>query len=224
MKEVDLLSVLVFLYENRSPSVPCDGDMRDLSEMLQKEGRVTLHVDTCKPVKIDTSEGEIDVLIEAINKYQPRPPISFHIAKYSDMGPMSRLSVRGISRYTYSKGFPEPMRFPRLHGGEVVIEGDVELQTITDSVDISEFDAIMTSFVVVSGTILSCTEEALDKLMRSLQVRLQLSSDDNAFGMLLVGGSDHSLKYTREDVVRCWSSKCTASQGKLSLQVSNVCR
>jgi len=60
--------------------------------------------------------------------------------------------------------------------------------------------------------------------MRSLQVKLQLSSDDKLFGMLLVGGSDHELKYTREYVVRSWSLSCTASGGKLNLQVTNVTR
>jgi len=224
MREVDLLSILVFLYENRAQSAPVDQDMQEASEMLQREGRVTLHVDTCKPVKIDTSEGDIDVLIEAINLYQPQPPISFHVAKFADVESMSRLNVRGMSRYTYTSGFSRPMPFPALHGGEVVIESDVELGTIVDSINVSDVDAIMTSFVVVTGTILSCTEEALNKLLRSLQVRLQLSSDDRLFGMLLVGGSDHALKYTREDVVRSWSLSCTASEGKLNLQVKSVTR
>lgn len=224
MKEVDLLSILVFLYENRAPSAPTNQDMQEASEMLQKEGRVNLHVDTCMPVKIDTSEGDTDVLIEAINQYQPQSPIRFHIANSADVESISRLNARGISRYTYSSGFSEPLRFLALHGGEVVIESDVELETIINSIEVSSIDTIMTTFIVVSGTIRSCTEEALDRLMRSLQVKLQLSSDDRLFGMLLVGGSDHALKYTREDVVRSWSLSCTASGGKLHLQVTNITR
>lgn len=225
MKEVDLLSILVFLYENRSPHIPSDPDMQDASQMLQKEGRVTLDVDTCKPVKINTSDGDTEVIIEAMNKYQPQPPISFHVANFSDAENIfNSLSVRGMSRYTYSSGFSGPMPFPRLHGGEVVVESDVELQTIVDSITVSDFDAVMTSFIVVSGTILSCTEEALNRLVRALQVRLQLSSDQNAFGMLLVGGSDHTLKYTREDIVRSWCIKCAASEGRLNLHVRNLVR
>jgi len=122
MREVDLLSILVFLYENRAPSTPSNQDMEEASEMLQKEGRVNLHVDTCMPVKIDTSEGDTDVLIEAINHLQPQSPIRFHVAKSADVEALSRLNVRGISRYTYSSGFSEPLRFLALHGGEVVID------------------------------------------------------------------------------------------------------
>lgn len=224
MKELELLSLLTFMYENRADTVESDRDMREASEMLQEEGHITLKVDTCSPIKIDTSGEEMKVLVLAVNKYQPQTPIRFHVSEYKDMETMSLLNVRGMSRYTYSKSFAGPMRFPRLHGGEVLIEGDVEIQSITDSVAVSDFDALMTSFIVVSGTVLSCGNDSLEELMRSLRVRIQLSSDERMFGMLLVGESDHALKYEREDVVRTWSIRCTASQGKLTVQVMHLLR
>lgn len=224
MEELQLLTLLAFLYENRADTALSDEDLQKASYMLQKEGKIELNVDTCKPIRVDTSLGDTDVIVAAINKYRPLAPIDFRVSETKHMDILSLLNVRGMSRHTYSGGYSGPIRFPRLHGGEIVVEGDVEIQTIIDSVVASDFEALMTSFVVVSGTVLSCDNESLDELMRSLRRKLQLNSDDGTFGMLLTGNSDHVSKYTREDVVRSWGIKCVASQGRVTLHVMHLLR
>lgn len=223
MTELELLSLLVFLYENRQNKSQISEDMQQSSEMLQNGGHINLDVDTCRPVNVDSTDS-LDVVISFINKYQPLPPLNLHAEKPANMQSISKLSTRGMARYTYTKSFPGPIPFPRLHGGEVVCEGDVEIQTIIQSVAVSDYDALMTSFCVCKGTIMSCTEHSLEELCRTLRKRIQLSSDDNAFGFLVVGASDHTLKYTREDHVRSWQVTCTASQGRLTLQVMHSLR
>lgn len=224
MEDLELLSLLSFIYENRAHYVDTDQDMQDASEMLHKRGHMSSSVDTCKPMRIDTSKGDTDVLIHTMNKFQPQSPVTFNLAELRHMAIVGLLDIEGMSRYTYDKSFAGPMEFPRLHGGEVVVNGDVEIQSITDSVSISEFDSLMTSFVVINGTVLSCSADTLDALVRSLRRRIQLSCHDRMFGLLLVADSDHTLKYTREHTVRSWSIQCTASQGKLTLQVMNLLR
>ena len=226
MSELELLSLLVFLYQNRSrASEETSAELEQASDMLLKSGHIRLDVDTCQPVRVDgASTNSLDAVISLINEYQPVSPLALHAATEEDMKSISRMSTRAIGRYTYSKSFTGPMPFPRLHGGEVVCDGDVQLQTILDSVSISEYSALMTSFCVISGRVLGCTEPSLDQLCRGLRRRLQLSSDDDAFGFLLVGDSDHTLKYTRDDFVRSWRIACTASKGKLKVQVIHSLR
>lgn len=224
MEDLQLLALLAFVYENRAVTTPPDMELQKASDMLQKEGKIRLNIDTCKPIIVDTSSADADVIVEAINKYQPLAAIDFRVSEPKGMNKLSLLNVRGMSRYTYSGGFQTPFNLPRLHGGEIVVDGDVELQSIIDSVVASDFEALMSSFVVVSGTILSCNNESLDELMRCLRRKVQLNSDDTTFGMLLTGKSDHSSKYTREDVVRSWSIKCVASQGNITVEVMNTLR
>lgn len=224
MGEIELLALLAFVYENRDVTTPPDADLQQASDMLQREGKIHLDVDTCKPIVVDTSSGDADVIVKAINKYRPRAAIDFRVSEPKDMDILSLLNVRSMSRYTYGGGFGTPIRFPRLHGGEVVVQGDVEIQTIIDAVAAAEFEALMSSFVVVSGTVLSCDNDSLDELMRSLRRKVQLNGDDGTFGMLLTGRSDHVAKYAREDVVRSWSIKCVASQGVVTVQVMNMLR
>lgn len=186
---------------------------------------MNLDVDTCRPVQVNVdSTDSLDVVISFINKYQPLPPLNLHADKPANMDSISKVNTRGMARHTYTKSFPGPIPFPRLHGGEVVCEGDVQIQTIIQSVAVSDYDALMTSFCVCKGTIISCTEDSLEELCRTLRRRIQLSSDENAFGFLIVGASDHTLKYTREDHVRSWQVTCAASQGRLTLQVMHSLR
>ena len=225
MTDLELLSLLVFLYENRASTAPTSDDMQQSSDLLQKGGHINLDVDTCQAVNIDVeSTDSLDVVIAFINEYQPVPPLNLHADKSANVDSISKLRTRGMSRHTYTKNFPGPMPFPRLHGGEVVCEGDVQVQTIIDSVAVSDYDALMTSFCVCKGTITDCTEQSLDELCGVLRRRVQLSSDDSTFGFLLDGASDHTLKYTRTDYVRSWQIVCEASRGRLTLQVMHSLR
>ena len=225
MTDLELLSLLVFLYENRASTSPSSDDMQQSSDLLQKSGHINLDVDTCQPVNINAeSTDSLDVVIAFINEYQPTPPLNLHVHKSANVDSISKLRTRGMSRYTYTNNSQGSIHFPRLHGGEVVCEGDVQMQTIIDSVTVSDYDALMTSFCVCKGTITDCTEQSLDELCSVLRRRVQLSSDDNAFGFLLDGASDHTLKYTRTDYVRSWQVVCEASRGRLTLQVIHSLR
>lgn len=225
MRDLELLSLIVFLYENRAPTAEDSEELQQASAMLQKSGHVHLDVDTCRPANIGgTSTQDLDMVVAVLNKFRPQVSLHLHAENESDVQSISRLQFRTFGRYRYSKAFAAPMPFPRMHGGELFCDGDVRLQTITDSVSISDYDALMTSFCVISGNILDCTETSLEKLCRALRRRIQLSSDDRSFGFLMVGGSDHTLKYTREDFVRAWRITCVASRGKLSLQAMHALR
>lgn len=225
MHDLELLSLVVFLYENRAPTAEASQELKEASEMLQKSGHVHLDVDTCRPVNIGgTSTLNLDMVVDVLNKYRPLVALHVHVQNEADVQSISRLHARTFGRYSYSKGFAAPMPFPRMHGGDLFCDGDVQLQTIIASVSISDYAALMTSFCVISGNILSCTEASLDELCRALRKRIQLSSDEHSFGFLIVGGSDHTLKYTREDFVRAWRITLTASKGRLRLQAMHALR
>ncbi|CAM9156726.1 unnamed protein product [Ectocarpus sp. 8 AP-2014] len=225
MSDLELLSLIVFLYENRASTAEASQQLKEASAMLQKSGHVHLDVDTCTPVHIGGAcTPDLDMVITVLNKYRPLVNLHIHAAKEEGMQSISRLHARTFGRYSYTKGFAAAMPFPRMHGGELFCDGDVQLQTIVGSVLISDYSALMTSFCVISGNILSCTEACLDELCSTLRRRIQLSSDEHSFGFLLVGGSDHMLKYTREDFVRAWRITCTASKGKLRLQAMHALR
>lgn len=223
MTDLALLSLVSFIFENKTVK-ETDSDLQQASRMLRDAGHMTLDVDTSRPIVVDTSAGYTSVLVSTLNKYQPEIAVSFHVADPAGAKELSELSVQGVSRHTYSKAFPSPLALPRLHGGELFLHGDVEAQSILDSINSSPFHAVMTSFVVIEGTVRSSTDQLFDAIVTSIKSKLQLTARESMFGFFLVASSDHSLKYHKDVTVRSWKITCTCSQGELVIRVFNVLR
>lgn len=224
MDDLGFVSLVSFIFENKTTSTKADSEVQEASSMLRLGGHMTLDVDTCRPIHIDTASGDTSVLVSMLNKYQPQFPVTFSIKDLNGMKDISDLAVSAMSRYTYSKGFEGPMTFPSLHGGEVVVNGDVQIQSVIDSINSSPLTSVMTSFIVVNGTVISCDEASCLALVNSIKSRLQMTAKESMFGLLMVAQSDHTLKYYREETVRSWSIKCESSQGRLTFHVSNLLR
>ncbi len=222
MRDIDFLSLAVFIFEGRTKG-DSDPFLVEASAMLQGENKLSLDVDTCKPVVLNTSNDDIKELMYMINTYQPYHPLSFHVDAKDDENYIKDIDVKSGSRYSFSTSIDGPIAFPKFHGGEIIFNSDVNISSITESMRQSEFSSVMTSFVIIDGVVNS-TEKEIDELIDIIKSKISTGSSYDMFGLLISGKSNSDVMYNKVDFVREWEISCNVSSGTFVLYVKNSIR
>ena len=204
-KQDDLVFMLfsAFIFERRTrqgiPSV--DKYLADLSSWLTVNDKLKTDVDVCTPSTLDFDDADSPRVVDALNTYCPEFPLVLLFSKNSGTHVARRLTVRSPSTYSY-RLVPGILDLPLLHGGKVVVEGDVSFDSVVDLLSSHKSEAFTTE-MEVSGTLVGCNSESVKKAMYHLRQSIYQLKDDELFGFSLSGSCSESFEVDSV-LVRKW--------------------
>lgn len=192
-----------FIFERRTrqgiPSV--DKHLADLSSWLTANDKLKTDVDLCTPSTLDFDDADSPRLVDALNTYCPEFPLVLLFSKNSGTHVARRLNIRSPSTYSY-RLVPGILDLPLLHGGKVVVEGDVHFDSVVDLLSSQKSEAFTTE-MEVSGSLVGCNSESVKKAMYHLRQSIYEMMDEELYGFSLSGSCRESFE-VESVFVRKW--------------------
>ena len=180
-----LFSAFIFERRTRQGSPSLDKHLAELSSWLKANDKLKTDVDACTPSTLDFDDADSPRIVDALNTYSPEFPLVLLFSKNSGTHVARRLKTLSPSTYSYRLA-PGILDLPFLHGGKVVVEGDVSFDSVVDLLS-RKTPQVFTTDVEVSGSLVGCNSESVKNAMYHLRQGIYERNDDELFGFSLCG-------------------------------------
>lgn len=180
-----LFSAFIFERRTRQGRPTVDKHLSDLSSWLTANDKLRTDVDVCTPCTLDFDDADSPRIVDALNTYCPEFPLVLLFSKNSGTHVARRLKTVSPSTYSY-RLVPGILDLPLLHGGRVVVEGDVSFDSVVDLLSSQKSEAFTTE-MEVSGSLVGCNSESVKKAMYHLRTIVYQLNDEELFGFSLSG-------------------------------------
>lgn len=197
--DLNFLLFSLFIYDKRtrsSTNSSVDGDLEKMASWLKETNKLNTDVDPCQAVTLNSSDPDTPHIIDALNTYAPAFPITLLIGDSSDTYVAKRLHV---SSYTCDVG-SGAIDLPFFHEGRIYVSGDLSFDGV---VDLLTTQSVFTTDVDVSGSLVGCDRESVERSLMSLKKMLQVTSDGDIHQFSVRGGCHRDIK-VRSKYVRRW--------------------
>lgn len=193
MDDLDFLLLASHLFETRDGASCRDDPMgiNDIATWLRNNHKLRLYRDT-DPEEDVIIPLEDPRIMDLVNVYNPLVNVMFTIESESDALMIKRLRLQSSRRVTYNMKNANTLRIPVLHGGQVIVEGDVDGRYLTGLVQISPAKTVMTTSIRVEGSLTDFDEGVSRSLIERLINIIYNTEDADMLGFSLEfeGGSD----------------------------------
>ena len=174
--DLEFLQISCFLYKFRMNNKVQDILIEDLSRWLQSKGKLNTRVGFDKPVVITSASPNFSKILDVVNIYSPNFPMLISIKSEKNKS-VRKLDFKSDSTVIYQG--KSLVTIPCFHGGEIVVNGQVDGLDIYELVKVSNPSLVFKTsneaeFIVVD-------QERVTKILDELCAIIERSEDEDLF-------------------------------------------
>lgn len=214
MDDLDFLLLASHLFETRVRT-SCDEDSLGIGAIatwLRDIGKLRRYEDTDPEEDVTIPLGDPRVM-DMVNIYNPCVNMVFNIESDPDALIIKRLRLQSSSRVTYRMVNPDiALKIPVLHGGRIIVQGDLDIKHLVDLVKRSPVKTVMATDIQIEGSRTSLDAELRRSLTDTLVNIIYNTEDADMFGFSMTHdeGIDPDAPQTRGHIqIRGWVVEST---------------
>ena len=198
--DLEFLLLSSHIYQSRDKNLSLDSsDLPTLTKWLKDTNRL-------RELKDIDPEDDIEIsfenprLIDLLNKCNPSINIKFDIKSDDDMLILNRLKIKNSRKITYVSE-DLPVSIPVLHGGNILVTGDVNGDDLLHLINNTSSDILMTTRIFIDGFM----EENIVSAVMDRMIDIVYKTDDSdIFGFSLSFHSDSGM-VNKKKIIRGWT-------------------
>lgn len=214
MDDLDFLLLASHLFETRIRT-SCDEDSMGIDSIatwLRDSDKLRRYEDTDPKEDVTVPLGDPRIM-DLVNIYNPHSNIVFTIASESDALMIKRLRLQSSGRVTYRMVATDALKIPVLHGGRILVQGDVDGKHLSELVKRSPARTVMVTDIRVEGSSDDFDSELRRSLMETLVDIIYNTEDADMLGFSLKlddeDGVPGSLQVRERIQIRGWIVEST---------------
>jgi len=198
--DLEFLLLSSHIYQSRDKNLSLDSsDLPTLTKWLKDTNRL-------RELKDIDPEDDIEIsfenprLIDLLNKCNPSINIKFDIKSDDDMLILNRLKIKNSRKITYVSE-DLPVSIPVLHGGNILVTGDVNGDDLLHLINNTSSDILMTTRIFIDGVM---EENIVSDVMDRMIDIVYKTDDSDIFGFSLSFHSDSGM-VNKKKIIRGWT-------------------
>ena len=198
--DLQFLLLSSHIYQSRDKNLSLDSsDLPTLAKWLKDTNRL-------RELKDIDPEDDIEIsfenprLIDLLNKCNPSINIKFDIKSDDDMLILNRLKIKNSRKITYVSE-DLPVSIPVLHGGNILVTGDVNGDDLLHLINNTSSDILMTTRIFIDGVM---EENIVSDVMDRMIDIVYKTDDSDIFGFSLSFHSDSGM-VNKKKIIRGWT-------------------
>ena len=198
--DLEFLLLSSHIYQSRDKNLSLDSsDLPTLAKWLKDTNRL-------RELKDIDPEDDIEIsfenprLIDLLNKCNPSINIKFDIKSDDDMLILNRLKIKNSRKITYVSE-DLPVSIPVLHGGNILVTGDVNGDDLLHLINNTSSDILMTTRIFIDGFM---EENIVSDVMDRMIDIVYKTDDSDIFGFSLSFHSDSGM-VNKKKIIRGWT-------------------
>jgi len=198
--DLEFLLLSSHIYQSRDKNLSLDSsDLPTLTKWLKDTNRL-------RELKDIDPEDDIEIsfenprLIDLLNKCNPSINIKFDIKSDDDMLILNRLKIKNSRKITYVSE-DLPVSIPVLHGGNILVTGDVNGDDLLHLINNTSSDILMTTRIFIDGFM---EENIVSDVMDRMIDIVYKTDDSDIFGFSLSFHSDSGM-VNKKKIIRGWT-------------------
>jgi len=198
--DLEFLLLSSHIYQSRDKNLFLDSsDLPTLTKWLKDTNRL-------RELKDIDPEDDIEIsfenprLIDLLNKCNPSINIKFDIKSDDDMLILNRLKIKNSRKITYVSE-DLPVSIPVLHGGNILVTGDVNGDDLLHLINNTSSDILMTTRIFIDGFM---EENIVSDVMDRMIDIVYKTDDSDIFGFSLSFHSDSGM-VNKKKIIRGWT-------------------
>jgi len=198
--DLEFLLLSSHIYQSRDKNLSLDSsDLPTLTKWLKDTNRL-------RELKDIDPEDDIEIsfenprLIDLLNKCNPSINIKFDIKSDDDMLILNRLKIKNSRKITYVSE-DLPVSIPVLHGGNILVTGDVNGDDLLHLINNTSSDILMTTRIFIDGFM---EENIVSDVMDRMVDIVYKTDDSDIFGFSLSFHSDSGM-VNKKKIIRGWT-------------------
>ena len=198
--DLEFLLLSSHIYQSRDKNLSLDSsDLPTLAKWLKDTNRLR-ELKDIDPEDVIEISFENPRLIDLLNKCNPSINIKFDIKSDDDMLILNRLKIKNSRKITYVSE-DLPVSIPVLHGGNILVTGDVNGDDLLHLINNTSSDILMTTRIFIDGVM---EENIVSDVMDRMIDIVYKTDDSDIFGFSLSFHSDSGM-VNKKKIIRGWT-------------------
>ena len=215
--DLEFLLLSSHIYQSRDKNLSLDSsDLPTLTKWLKDTNRL-------RELKDIDPEDDIEIsfenprLIDLLNKCNPSINIKFDIKSDDDMLILNRLKIKNSRKITYVSE-DLPVSIPVLHGGNILVTGDVNGDDLLHLINNTSSDILMTTRIFIDGFM---EENIVSDVMDRMIDIVYKTDDSDIFGFSLSFHSDSGM-VNKKKIIRGWTIEAGVRSDRSFISVEKI--
>ena len=172
--DLEFLQTSCFLYKFRLNNKVQDTLIEEVSRWLQTEGKLNTRVGFNNPVIISSRNPNFSRILDVVNMYSPNFPMLISLKSENDV---RKLDFRSDSTVIYrGKGL---VTIPCFHGGQIVVDGNVDGLDIYELVKVSNPSLVFKTSI--DAEVVDVKQAQIAKILDELCAIIERCEDEDLF-------------------------------------------